>query len=66
MDGISVLEAWRRTTRHAGVMLTARDRWSDKVQDLMPAPMTMWRNLPSEEVLARVRALLRRRLATPK
>ena len=33
MDGISVLEAWRRTGRAMPVlMLTARDRWSDKVQ----------------------------------
>ena len=33
MDGISVLEAWRRAGRAMPVlMLTARDRWSDKVQ----------------------------------
>ena len=33
MDGISVLEAWRRAGRSMPVlMLTARDRWSDKVQ----------------------------------
>src|ERR1700729_4402373 len=33
MDGISVLEAWRRTGRAMPVLiLTARDRWSDKVQ----------------------------------
>ena len=63
MDGISVLESWRRAT---GVimpvlMLTARDRWSDKVQgfdagadDYVAKPFHL------EEVLARVRALLRR------
>src|SRR5258706_8397148 len=33
MDGISVLEAWRRDGRMMPVLiLTARDRWSDKVQ----------------------------------
>src|SRR5207237_1304195 len=33
MDGISVLEAWRRAGRSMPVLiLTARDRWSDKVQ----------------------------------
>jgi len=33
MDGISVLESWRRTGRIMPVLLlTARDRWSDKVQ----------------------------------
>jgi len=33
MDGISVLEQWRREGRRMPVLiLTARDRWSDKVQ----------------------------------
>jgi two-component system OmpR family response regulator len=33
MDGISILEAWRRNGRAMPVLiLTARDRWSDKVQ----------------------------------
>src|ERR1044071_3479539 len=62
MDGISVLESWRRAGRAMPVlMLTARDRWSDKVQgfdagadDYVAKPFHM------EEVLARVRALLRR------
>jgi len=62
MDGISVLEAWRRNGRAMPVLiLTARDRWSDKVQgfdagadDYVAKPFHM------EEVLARVRALLRR------
>jgi len=62
MDGISVLEAWRRAGRAMPVLiLTARDRWSDKVQgfdtgadDYVAKPFHM------EEVLARVRALLRR------
>ncbi|MCZ8314364.1 response regulator transcription factor [Phreatobacter sp.] len=62
MDGISVLEQWRRSGRTMPVLiLTARDRWSDKVQgfdagadDYVPKPFHM------EEVLARLRALLRR------
>ena len=62
MDGISVLESWRRNGRMMPVlMLTARDRWSDKVQgfdagadDYVAKPFHL------EEVLARLRALLRR------
>ena len=62
MDGISVLEQWRRSGRTMPVLiLTARDRWSDKVQgfdagadDYVAKPFHM------EEVLARLRALLRR------
>jgi two-component system OmpR family response regulator len=62
LDGVSVLEKWRRNDRKMPVLiLTARDRWSDKVQgfdagadDYVAKPFHM------EEVLARVRALLRR------
>ena len=62
MDGLSVLEEWRRAGRKTPVlMLTARDSWSDKVQgfdagadDYVPKPFHM------EEVLARLRALMRR------
>jgi two-component system, OmpR family, response regulator len=62
MDGISVLEAWRRNKRVMPVLiLTARDRWSDKVQgfdagadDYVAKPFHL------EEILARLRALLRR------
>lgn len=62
MDGVSVLEAWRRDGHKMPVLiLTARDRWSDKVagfdagaDDYVAKPFHM------EEVLARVRALLRR------
>ncbi|MCS6760767.1 MAG: response regulator transcription factor [Candidatus Devosia symbiotica] len=62
MDGLSVLEAWRRTGKTTPVLLlTARDRWSDKVQgidtgadDYVAKPFHM------EEVLARIRALVRR------
>jgi two-component system OmpR family response regulator len=62
MDGIAILESWRREGSKVPVlMLTARDRWSDKVQgfdagadDYVAKPFHM------EEVLARLRALLRR------
>nr|WP_281502875.1 response regulator transcription factor [Ancylobacter crimeensis] len=62
LDGLSVLEAWRRAGKNMPVLiLTARDRWSDKVQgfdagadDYVAKPFHM------EEVLARLRALLRR------
>jgi two-component system OmpR family response regulator len=62
MDGITVLEKWRAEGRKTPVLiLTARDRWSDKVQgfdagadDYVPKPFHM------EEILARLRALLRR------
>ena len=62
MDGVSVLEKWRRAGRKMPVLiLTARDRWSDKVQgfdagadDYVAKPFHM------EEVLARIRALIRR------
>jgi two-component system OmpR family response regulator len=61
-DGVTVLEAWRKAGRAMPVLiLTARDRWSDKVQgfdagadDYVAKPFHM------EEVLARMRALLRR------
>jgi len=61
-DGVAVLEAWRRAGRMTPVLiLTARDRWSEKVQgfdagadDYVAKPFHM------EEVLARLRALLRR------
>jgi two-component system OmpR family response regulator len=62
MDGVTVLEKWRRDGRTMPVLiLTARDRWSDKVagfdagaDDYVAKPFFM------EEVLARLRALLRR------
>ena len=62
MDGLSVLEEWRRAGRAMPVLLlTARDRWSDKVQgidagadDYLAKPFHM------EELLARLRALVRR------
>jgi two-component system OmpR family response regulator len=62
MDGVSVLEKWRRAGKKTPVLiLTARDRWSEKVagfdagaDDYVAKPFHM------EEVLARIRALVRR------
>ena len=62
MDGVSILEQWRRAERKMPViLLTARDRWSDKVtgmdagaDDYLAKPFHM------EELLARVRAQVRR------
>ncbi len=62
LDGISVLERWRKNARRMPVLvLTARDRWSDKVagidagaDDYVTKPFHM------EEIMARVRALIRR------
>ncbi len=61
-DGLTVLETWRADGKKMPVLLlTARDRWSDKVQgfdagadDYVAKPFHM------EEVLARLRALVRR------
>jgi two-component system OmpR family response regulator len=62
VDGVSVLQGWRRAGKTMPVLiLTARDRWSDKVggfdagaDDYVTKPFHV------EELLARVRALLRR------
>src|SRR3954468_8936981 len=61
-DGVTVLQRWRRAgIKTPVIILTARDRWSDKVNgfdagadDYVTKPFHM------EELLARVRALLRR------
>ncbi|MCC6982752.1 MAG: response regulator transcription factor [Bauldia sp.] len=62
MDGISVLEKWRRAGRTMPVLiLTARDRWSDKVAGIdAGADDYVAKPFHVEEVLARVRALVRR------
>ncbi len=62
IDGISVLTAWRKAGRAMPVLiLTARDGWTEKVRgfdagadDYVAKPFHV------EEVLARLRALLRR------
>jgi two-component system OmpR family response regulator len=61
-DGLSVLEQWRRDGRRMPVLLlTARDRWSDKVQGIdAGADDYVAKPFHVEEVLARVRALVRR------
>ncbi len=62
MDGLSVLERWRRDGRTMPVLLlTARDRWSDKVQGIdAGADDYVAKPFHVEEVLARIRALVRR------
>jgi two-component system OmpR family response regulator len=62
MDGISVIERWRRDGRKMPVlMLTARDRWSDKVAGIdAGADDYVAKPFHIEEVLARMRALIRR------
>jgi two-component system OmpR family response regulator len=61
-DGISVLEEWRAGERNMPVLiLTARDRWSDKVAGIdAGADDYVAKPFHVEEVLARVRALIRR------
>lgn len=62
IDGVAVLEAWRKAGRDMPVLiLTARDSWSEKVKgfdagadDYVTKPFYV------EEVLARLRALTRR------
>jgi len=62
MDGLSVLKRWRAAGRTVPVLvLTARGAWAERVEgidagadDYLPKPFQM------EELLARVRALIRR------
>ncbi|MEE9314640.1 MAG: response regulator transcription factor [Rhizobiaceae bacterium] len=62
MDGITILENWRKEGRNMPVlMLTARDRWSDKVSGIdAGADDYVAKPFHTEEVLARLRALIRR------
>ena len=62
MDGLSVLKKWRNQGIAAPVLiLTARDEWSEKVAGLdAGADDYVTKPFKVEEVLARVRALIRR------
>jgi two-component system OmpR family response regulator len=62
VDGVTVLERWRKSGRKFPVLiLTARDRWSDKVAGFdAGADDYVAKPFYTEELLARLRALLRR------
>jgi two-component system OmpR family response regulator len=62
MDGITVLERWRREGRRMPVLiLTARDRWSDKVTGIdAGADDYLTKPFDFDELVARIRALMRR------
>ena len=69
IDGVTVLERWRKAGHKTPVLiLTARDRWSDKVAGFdAGADDYVAKPFYTEELLARLRALLRRSagLASP-
>ena len=62
VDGISVLKAWRKEGRTMPVLiLSARDRWSEKVEGLdVGANDYLTKPFHMAELLARVRAHVRR------
>ncbi|WP_373078288.1 response regulator [Zhongshania sp.] len=62
MDGISVIKQWRSEGRKFPVLiLTARDRWQDKVEGLEAgADDYVAKPFQIEEVMARANALIRR------
>ncbi|WP_439532271.1 response regulator transcription factor [Polymorphobacter sp.] len=62
MDGLTVLDRWRQEGHTMPVLvLTARDRWSDKVAGLdAGADDYLAKPFQTEELVARLRALIRR------
>jgi two-component system OmpR family response regulator len=62
IDGVTVLERWRSEGRTTPVLiLTARDRWSEKVAGFdAGADDYLTKPFHTEELLARLRALVRR------
>ncbi len=62
MDGVRVLEKWRGAGKDMPVLiLTARDRWSEKVAGFdAGADDYLTKPFVTEELLARLRALMRR------
>jgi two-component system, OmpR family, response regulator len=62
MDGVRVLEKWRASGKDMPVLiLTARDRWSEKVAGFdAGADDYLTKPFVTEELLARLRALMRR------
>ena len=62
MDGVRVLEKWRTSGKDMPVLiLTARDRWSEKVAGFdAGAADYLTKPCVTEELLARLRALMRR------